>query len=97
MSIGDVAQTAAQLGMYMVTVILGLIIHACVTLPLIFFTMTRQNPWTFFRGKISRATRALHFIAHRASYATKSMQRHARNLRGLEMKALPSNLIMSVG
>lgn len=51
MSIGDVAQTAAQLGMYMVTVILGLIIHACITLPAIYFGVTRKNPWSFFKGK----------------------------------------------
>lgn len=50
MSIGDVAETAAQLGLYMVTVILGLMIHACVTLPLIFYGCTRQNPWKFFQG-----------------------------------------------
>ena len=55
MSIGDVAQTAQQLGLYMVTVILGLIIHACVTLPLIYFGVTRRNPWIFFKGLCANA------------------------------------------
>lgn len=50
-SIEDIYHTAASVGMYMVTVIVGLIIHACITLPLIFYITTRQNPLTFFRGK----------------------------------------------
>lgn len=51
MAIQDLAQTAAQLGLYMITVILGLVIHACITLPLIYFGTTRKNPLTFFKGK----------------------------------------------
>lgn len=50
LSIDDMIQTATSLGMYMVTVIIGLIIHACITLPLIFFLCTKQNPLTFFKG-----------------------------------------------
>lgn len=48
--IADIYHTAASVGMYMVTVIVGLIIHACITLPLIFYVCTRQNPLTFFKG-----------------------------------------------
>ena len=50
LSIDDMAQTASQLGMYMVTVIIGLVLHASITLPLIFFACTKKNPFTFFRG-----------------------------------------------
>ena len=46
----DIWSTAHQLGMYMVTVILGLIIHASITLPLIYFGITKKNPLTFFKG-----------------------------------------------
>lgn len=59
MSISDLALTAQQLGMYMVTVITGLIIHACFTLPLIYFAFTRKNPWTFFQGMLQAWITAL--------------------------------------
>jgi len=41
---------ARQLGMYMVTVMVGLVIHGGLILPLIFFAMTRKNPFTFYSG-----------------------------------------------
>ena len=50
MSVPDLGKTASQLGLYMLTVILGLLIHACGTLTLIFFVITRKNPLKFFRG-----------------------------------------------
>ncbi|CAB1323045.1 unnamed protein product, partial [Coregonus sp. 'balchen'] len=39
-----------QLGMYMVTVIVGLIIHGAIFLPAIYFAIVRKNPYTFFMG-----------------------------------------------
>lgn len=51
LEIDDVMQTASQLGMYMLTVIIGLLIHAGITLPLIFFLCTKKNPFTFFQGE----------------------------------------------
>ncbi|XP_062841016.1 solute carrier family 1 member 9 [Trichomycterus rosablanca] len=49
-AIGDLEVVAQQLGMYMVTVIVGLIIHGGIILPFIFFAVTRKNPFTFYSG-----------------------------------------------
>ncbi|XP_037539330.1 excitatory amino acid transporter 2 isoform X1 [Nematolebias whitei] len=49
-SIKDLEVVARQLGMYMVTVIVGLIIHGAIFLPSIYFVITRKNPFTFFLG-----------------------------------------------
>lgn len=49
-AIGDLEAVAQQLGMYMVTVIVGLIIHGGIILPFIFFSVTRKNPFTFYSG-----------------------------------------------
>ncbi|XP_067091520.1 excitatory amino acid transporter 2b isoform X3 [Osmerus mordax] len=49
-SIDDLETVARQLGMYMVTVIVGLLIHGVIFLPSIYFAITRKNPFTFFMG-----------------------------------------------
>ncbi|XP_039526188.1 excitatory amino acid transporter 2b isoform X2 [Pimephales promelas] len=49
-SIKDLEVVARQLGMYMVTVIIGLIIHGAIFLPAIYFAIVRKNPFTFFMG-----------------------------------------------
>ncbi|XP_034032736.1 excitatory amino acid transporter 2-like isoform X2 [Thalassophryne amazonica] len=49
-SIKDLEVVARQLGMYMVTVIVGLIIHGAIFLPSIYFVITRKNPFSFFLG-----------------------------------------------
>ncbi|XP_005802292.1 excitatory amino acid transporter 2 isoform X2 [Xiphophorus maculatus] len=49
-SIKDLEVVGRQLGMYMVTVIIGLIIHGAIFLPSIYFVITRKNPFTFFLG-----------------------------------------------
>ncbi|XP_011502212.1 PREDICTED: excitatory amino acid transporter-like [Ceratosolen solmsi marchali] len=50
MSIANLIATAQMLGLYMITVVLGLLIHGIITLPLIFWIVTRQNPAVFFKG-----------------------------------------------
>jgi len=47
------------LGLYMLTVITGLIIHAVITLPAIYFAVTRKNPLTFFKGMLQAWVTAL--------------------------------------
>nr|XP_033784571.1 excitatory amino acid transporter 2 [Geotrypetes seraphini] len=49
-AIKDLEVVARQLGMYMVTVIVGLIIHGGIFLPLIYFAITRKSPFSFFAG-----------------------------------------------
>ncbi|XP_069805162.1 excitatory amino acid transporter 2-like [Dendropsophus ebraccatus] len=49
-AIKDLETVARQLGMYMVTVIVGLVIHGGMILPLIFFSITRTNPFKFYGG-----------------------------------------------
>ncbi|KAG9481541.1 hypothetical protein GDO78_010663 [Eleutherodactylus coqui] len=48
--IKDLETVARQLGMYMITVIVGLVIHGGMILPLIFFSITRKNPFKFYAG-----------------------------------------------
>ena len=47
METDNIADIAARLGMYMVTVLTGLTIHAVIVLPLIYFIATRKNPAIF--------------------------------------------------
>ncbi|XP_068097263.1 excitatory amino acid transporter 2-like [Hyperolius riggenbachi] len=49
-AIKDLETVARQLGMYMITVIVGLVIHGGMILPLIFFSITRKNPFAFYGG-----------------------------------------------
>lgn len=59
LAIKDMYTVAQQLGLYMLTVITGLIIHAVVTLPGIYFIVTRKNPLTFFKGMLQAWVTAL--------------------------------------
>ena len=59
LEIQDLAKTAEQLGLYMLTVILGLFIHCCGTLFLGYFIVTRKNPLVFFKGILQAWVTAL--------------------------------------
>lgn len=50
LEIDDMANIARKLGLYMITVIVGLLIHCFVTLTTLYFTMTRKNPFKFYYG-----------------------------------------------
>ncbi|XP_072320709.1 excitatory amino acid transporter 2a [Eucyclogobius newberryi] len=58
-SIADLEVVARQLGMYMVTVIVGLIIHGGIFLPLIYFFIVKKNPFKFFMGMFQAWVTAL--------------------------------------
>lgn len=54
----DTADVAHEVAMYAMTVIVGLVIHSFVTLPLVYFTVTRKNPLRFFGGVLQALTTA---------------------------------------
>ena len=50
----DFGVMIGQVGVYFLTVLVGLFLHGSIVLPLIFFVITRQNPYKFMYG-ISQA------------------------------------------
>ncbi|XP_043220837.1 excitatory amino acid transporter-like [Amphibalanus amphitrite] len=59
MAIDNLADTARSLGMYMATVVTGLLIHATVSLPMVYFCVTRKNPFKFCKGIVQAWALAL--------------------------------------
>ncbi|KAI1708820.1 sodium:dicarboxylate symporter family domain-containing protein [Ditylenchus destructor] len=59
LEIHDLGETARMLAMYMVTVLIGLAIHALIALPLLFFVLTKQNPYVFMKGLVQAWITAL--------------------------------------
>ncbi|KAM4707347.1 excitatory amino acid transporter 1 [Discoglossus pictus] len=55
----DMGVVGGQLGMYTITVIIGLLIHAIFVLPMLYFLVTRKNPWVFIGGLIQALITAL--------------------------------------
>jgi solute carrier family 1 (high affinity glutamate transporter) protein 2 len=50
--IENMAETAQRLSIYMITVIIGLIIHALFTVQMLYFLTTRKNPFKFLKGML---------------------------------------------
>lgn len=55
----DLTQMGGQLGMYTITVIIGLLIHGVLILPTLYFAITRQNPFIFIGGLLQALVTAL--------------------------------------
>lgn len=58
LEIGDLTKTVRVLGLYMITVILGLVIHLFITLPLLLFFVSKKNPYIFMKGLMQAAITA---------------------------------------
>uniref|UniRef100_A0A0N5B977 Amino acid transporter n=1 Tax=Strongyloides papillosus TaxID=174720 RepID=A0A0N5B977_STREA len=67
LEVDNLIATFQSLGMYLVTVILGLIIHLFVTLSLIYFLATKKNPYKFLHGLTPAALTALGTASSAAS------------------------------
>ncbi|CAH8596618.1 unnamed protein product [Schistosoma intercalatum] len=50
LEIENLSDTAKALGLYMITVVTGLAIHLLGTLALLYYSVTRKNPFTFYKG-----------------------------------------------
>uniref|UniRef100_A0A2R9CEP1 Amino acid transporter n=1 Tax=Pan paniscus TaxID=9597 RepID=A0A2R9CEP1_PANPA len=55
----DMAVLGGQLGMYTLTVIVGLFLHAGIVLPLIYFLVTHRNPFPFIGGMLQALITAM--------------------------------------
>ncbi|XP_068600019.1 excitatory amino acid transporter 4 [Brachionichthys hirsutus] len=55
----NLAEVGGQLGMYTVSVIVGLLIHGLFVLPLLYFLVTRKNPFSFIGGLLQALITAL--------------------------------------
>lgn len=59
LSLENIDIIASQLGLYMLTTFLALLVHALIMLPLIYFLITRQNPCAFLKGMMQAIATAL--------------------------------------
>ncbi|XP_071113118.1 excitatory amino acid transporter-like [Haliotis cracherodii] len=50
LAVEDLLTTGRQLGMYMVTNLVGYAVHSAIVLPLIYLALTRRNPYRITRG-----------------------------------------------
>ncbi|MBN3301123.1 EAA1 protein, partial [Amia calva] len=55
----DISMMGGQLGMYTITVIIGLLIHGVFVLPTLYFVITRRNPFVFIAGILQALITAL--------------------------------------
>ncbi|CAD5213395.1 unnamed protein product [Bursaphelenchus okinawaensis] len=59
LAIEDLAETGKMLALYMITVLVGLAIHALFTLPILYTVLTKQNPFTYMKGLLQAWVTAL--------------------------------------
>ena len=46
----DISGSMGKVGLFMVTDLCGLLIHSLIVLPLVYFVVTRKNPYVFMKG-----------------------------------------------
>lgn len=59
LEVANLMDTLRSLALYSVTVLTGLGIHSLISLPLLYFLTTRQNPYIFMRGLVQAWITAL--------------------------------------
>lgn len=58
LELDDISDIASVLALYVFTVCAGLILHTIITVPLMYFFITRENPLPIFKGMIQAAVTA---------------------------------------
>ncbi|XP_067656374.1 excitatory amino acid transporter-like [Haliotis asinina] len=59
LSVDDLTSTAQQLAIYLTTIITGATLHVLILLPLLYFAVTRRNPFRIIRGMTQAIVTAL--------------------------------------
>ena len=70
MPLSNVESTFAQLGLYIVTVMCGLVIHGCIVLPLLYLVVARRNPLKLAYGVLQALTTAFATASRLVSHMT---------------------------
>uniref|UniRef100_A0AAY4DJA0 Amino acid transporter n=1 Tax=Denticeps clupeoides TaxID=299321 RepID=A0AAY4DJA0_9TELE len=89
----DVVLLVTSLGKYILASILGHIIHGGIVLPLIYFAITRENPYTFLSGLITPFTTA--FATCSSSATLPSMIKCVEENNGVDKRI--SRFILPIG
>ncbi|XP_029114934.1 neutral amino acid transporter A-like [Scleropages formosus] len=89
----DVVLLVSSLGKYIFASILGHLIHGGIVLPLIYFGLTRKNPFTFLSGLIAPFTTA--FATCSSSATLPSMMRCIEENNGVDKRI--SRFILPIG
>ncbi|KAL2083160.1 hypothetical protein ACEWY4_020933 [Coilia grayii] len=89
----DVVLLVTSLGKYIFASILGHVIHGCLILPLIYFGLTRRNPYTFLAGLITPFTTA--FATCSSSATLPSMMKCVEENNGVDKRI--SRFILPIG
>ncbi|XP_036385292.1 neutral amino acid transporter A-like [Megalops cyprinoides] len=89
----DVVLLVTSLGKYILASILGHIIHGGVVLPLIYFTFTRKNPFSFLSGLITPFTTA--FATCSSSATLPSLMKCVEENNGVDKRI--SRFILPIG